>query len=302
MFATRKDTLQSPRLSRDLVTNVIPNPNDRERAFRKTRASTTKRVGTALLLCIGLLLAGTLTASAATASVKGVVYCKGGHSVVGVWVESTGGGSTWAEWTPFAGRPYAAYYSATLDTALPTQIRLHVGCGGSYSTWWSNNRTPYWSISMSRTLNTICAEAAEVGTRCSWPAKGETRSTNPGAAGYCTWGAAEKWKTATSSYPNLSGNASKWGSSATNADWTVTPIPMARSIVVFPASSSNSFGHVAWVTGLDLKSDGVYINIIEMNYGPWTDKNAGKTVNFGKYTKRTVKHTNMTYILAPAAH
>jgi hypothetical protein len=43
-------------------------------------------------------------------------------------------------------------WSRTFTPAsLPTNIRLHVGCGGSPSSWWSDNRTP----SSDRTIGSI---------------------------------------------------------------------------------------------------------------------------------------------------
>src|SRR6266581_7317426 len=93
---------------------------------------------------LGLVIAAPLPASAATGTiiVDGWVSCQS-HWVVGVWVESGGGGSGWADWWPVdAGHKNIAWYQAKIqNTGLPTNIRLHVGCGGSSADWWSDNRT-----------------------------------------------------------------------------------------------------------------------------------------------------------------
>jgi len=85
--------------------------------------------------------------------------------VVGVWVESGGGGSGWADWWPVdAGHKNIAWYQAKIqNTGLPTNIRLHVGCGGSSADWWSDNRTGSTSraggaLTGSAQLNAVCNE------------------------------------------------------------------------------------------------------------------------------------------------
>jgi hypothetical protein len=105
-------------------------------------------------------------------TVQGTVGCAG-HNVEGVWIDSSGGGSKFASWTPTTGHPVTATYAATLSTLLATTIRLHVGCGGSTGGWWSDNRTPGTSIGGSATLNATCNEGTTKppsgdNTRCSW--------------------------------------------------------------------------------------------------------------------------------------
>lgn len=122
------------------------------------------------LILIGLIFAlvsiAPIPASAATGTiiVSGTVSCQW-HPVVGVYVESGGGGSGWADWTAVDARHtnIATYQAKIQNTTLPTNIRLHVGCGGSPSAWWSDNRTGSTSqaggqLIGSTVLNAVCNE------------------------------------------------------------------------------------------------------------------------------------------------
>jgi hypothetical protein len=82
-------------------------------------------------------------ASSATAAgllVSGTVRCAHGQPVDGVWVNSSGGGSSYARLRPTS--QSSASYTAWLATSTPTAISLHVGCGGSATNWASENWTP----------------------------------------------------------------------------------------------------------------------------------------------------------------
>lgn len=256
--------------------------------------------GIVLALLSGLMpLPGPAAAAASSITVQGTVRCQNGKAVTGVWVESSTGGSRWATWKAMGSAANATYKATVSVTSTPTTIRLHVGCGGTAQSWWSTNLTPTIKITRSVVLNTFCREAAGKAQRCVWPTKGSTRSTNPGYAGYCTWGAAEKFRQYTGYYPAVSGDAAKWA--ASNGGFTVTSVPMAKSIVIFPATSTNSFGHVAWVDSVAVGTGGkVTLNITEMNYGPNFNPSTGKTDNFNKYTTRTLEHTSsLRYLVAP---
>jgi surface antigen len=123
---------------------------------------------------------------------------------------------------------------------------------------------------------------------------GNTMATNPGLAGQCTWGAAQKWFEASGSYPALAGDALRWGDSAVAAGWTVSDDPQERSIVVFPpgVAGASSIGHVAWVDSVSQRADGRYIHVTEMNnayYG-----------GAGIFDDRDIKNVpGMSYILMP---
>jgi hypothetical protein len=105
-------------------------------------------------------------------TVRGTVACRF-HDVVGVWVESSGGGSGWASWSHTTNGWTAAYSIQIKNTTLPTSLRLHVGCGGSPMSWWSDNRTPGTSVAGSGTYDASCSEgstrpATGDNTRCRW--------------------------------------------------------------------------------------------------------------------------------------
>ncbi|PCK22663.1 MULTISPECIES: CHAP domain-containing protein [Rhodococcus] len=124
---------------------------------------------------------------------------------------------------------------------------------------------------------------------------GQTRGTNTGAAGNCTWGAYNKWFTASGSrhYPALNGNAKDWANSARATGWTVVADAQPRSIVVFQPGvqgADRTYGHVAWVESITRRADGLYITITEMN----------GAAGYNKWSTRTVKDVaNMAYILLP---
>lgn len=241
-----------------------------------------KSVGKALVpLSVGLVsLAGvqsaaTPTASAAGAGVSGVVVCASGQQVVGVWVDSPAGGSGFANFSRQPGAPHVAQYSRTVTAG--GSVSLHVGCGGTPSSWRGDNWTPRIAIGGGRTVNTVCNDAAGTGVRCQLPPTGSTRSTNWFSAGYCTYGAAEKIKAAVGAYPNWSGNAYQWRDNAARAGWLVRPEAMPRSVFVMQPNdgTSSSLGHVGWVDWVEYRSDGAYIHTTEMNargLGVWSNE------------------------------
>lgn len=125
---------------------------------------------------------------------------------------------------------------------------------------------------------------------------GQTRATNTGVAGNCTFGTYAKFKEYTGVYPALSGNAMSWYSSARATGWTTTFDAQVNSIVVFQpgVKGAGSVGHVAWVDQTQARADGLYIHVIEMN--GWVGDGGG----LGKYNVRWVKNVaGMSYILAP---
>jgi surface antigen len=130
--------------------------------------------------------------------------------------------------------------------------------------------------------------AAEVRTT------GRAQTVNPGSAGQCTWGAAQKWYEASGSYPSLAGNALSWRDSAAAVGWTVVDDPQARSIVVFQpgVAGAGPIGHVAWVDSVTQRPDGPAIHVTEMNnayYG-----------GVGIFNDRDIMNVpGMSYILLP---
>lgn len=71
--------------------------------------------------------------AATSVSFRGTVECQNGNSVVGIWVESSGGGSRFTDTlTRYPGNGSVAYYTVKLSSSATTpKISLHVGCGGT---------------------------------------------------------------------------------------------------------------------------------------------------------------------------
>jgi surface antigen len=211
----------------------------------------------------GLVAFSQVAASAASSvTISGVVHCNTG-AVVGVWVQSSGGGSKFASWKRLASSASDSTYSANVSTNLPSNIQLHVGCGGSTSAWGSSNNSPYRPVNGSSTINAFCTGQGS----CSFATKGATTSRNLGYHLQCTEGALNNWHAYTGYWPSWSGNAAQWSTTAAQNGYTVTTVPMAKSIVVFPGTASNPAGHVAWVNSLTQNSAGAMtLNVNEENY------------------------------------
>jgi hypothetical protein len=96
--------------------------------------------GGVLGLACATVLSLAPAAQAAAPTISGNVTCANGKAVVGVWIQSTGGGSKFASWRKTSAT--TASYSAQVSTHLPTGISLHVGCGGSAAKWGSDNFSP----------------------------------------------------------------------------------------------------------------------------------------------------------------
>ena len=251
------------------------------------------RVKAALLapLVIGGLLAAFPGCGASAAvpevHVQGAVHCHGG-AVEGIWVSDSAGGSGWAT-------RYAYSTSDTSDnrygkTVPEGLISFSVGCGGSTSSWATTNNSPPVNLaslkiptlaqhmvppdfSPAYTVNMFCGSASN-DKECHFPDTGKTNGqVNPaGSENYCqcTYAALGWWHTYEGIYPYWSGNARTWGGSGAGTPayygWDTTSVPMADSIVVFPAYGSGalSVGHVGWVTGLipgpNHTVAGIYVN------------------------------------------
>lgn len=226
-------------------------------------------------------------------NVSGTVRCLTGAPVVGVWVQSSGGGSKFASRWGLPGAASVSGYNATVNSG---SVELHVGCGGTPAKWDSDQWTPKVAVSASRNINAGCngAKGSFRRVTCALPARPSVAatSTNGFTPKNCTWYAAEKWRSATGKYPSWSGNAKEWNEHATAQKWTVTTVPAPRSVVVFEPGiqgAHKTLGHVAWVNSVSYKSDGWYVNVTEMNF-----------TGSGAISTRTVKNVaGMNYIWAP---
>lgn len=95
-----------------------------------------------------------------------------------------------------------------------------------------------------------------------------TRTWNAGVPGNCTWYAMYRWHSfwGRHLYPAISGNATDWANSARSLNYQVFSFPATQAVVVFPGTPTTRYGHVAWVDGMQPRSDGTWIHIWEMNY------------------------------------
>lgn len=127
-----------------------------------------------LIGLVATLAAGAVAvpnASAATTrTLSGTVACQNGKVAVGLWVESSAGGSKWSDTlTRRAGSAWIADYTATITTSTAsTNVQLHVGCGGDSVTWWSNNQTVSRTVTGNSSVSALCKEAPGTGQRCRW--------------------------------------------------------------------------------------------------------------------------------------
>src|SRR5436309_2526630 len=106
-----------------------------------------------------------------TITVRGAVSCAS-HALMGVWVQSSGGGSRFASWNASPGDSWDGVYWTTITASDPTTtISLHVGCGGSSGNWGSDNWTPGQTITGDTDLMATCNEgnmSPHTATRCSY--------------------------------------------------------------------------------------------------------------------------------------
>jgi len=138
------------------------------------------------------------TSSTATITLNGSVHCTRGY-VEGVWLEVGTGNSNWTTMGNEANTVKTTTWRRTFTASLPTNIRLHVGCDGSRTSWWSDNRTP----SSSRTIGSISGSRSGLDAYCNdgsptlWP-DGKPPSTGDNVR--CSWG---------TKYPSGLGNSAR---------------------------------------------------------------------------------------------
>lgn len=260
----------------------------------------------AVVLAIAFTVALAQPATAATTySIRGTVVCPSGLPVVGVWMQSSGGGSGFASWTRYPGRSHVARYSRTFSTNLSSGIYLNVGCGGSTSAWSTSNRTPSKTVSSGRILfmNARCNTSTRT---CAFPPLENNTpaapSTNPfydstrsdprrDGTGWCTYRAAAFWQTMTGRYPNWRGDAGYWDNNAAATGWRVEGVPFPDSIAVWQPGTASSFGHVGYVADVRVSSGRLEMKIYDRNWdGRGGDRN-GAWVPF--------TDSSMRFIVAP---
>jgi len=75
-------------------------------------------------------------------TVSGFIECQS-QGVEGVWIQAANGDSGWAPWVSSAANPGYATYQYTLDSG--GQYAVHVGCGGTPSSWAVATYSDYFS-------------------------------------------------------------------------------------------------------------------------------------------------------------
>lgn len=254
-------------------------------AGNQSAMSTTGRPGRSArmrLLAVSAVIAvviSTFAAASASAAVnyqiRGSVVCSDGQPVVGVWMESSGGGSGWAGWTRYPGRPHVARYARTFTTSLSTTIYLNVGCGGSPSRWASSSRTPSRTASSGAILfmNARCDPSAK---KCGFPPLENNTpvapSSNVFGSVWCTWRAAEFWRTMTGRYPNWRnaagryGDAGYWDDNASATGWRTEGVPSPDSLVVWQPGAAGALGHVGYASDTRVSNGILQMKIYDRNW------------------------------------
>ncbi len=101
--------------------------------------------------------------------------------------------------------------------------------------------------------------------------RGNFQTRNPYSSPECTWGAAKEIRNyyggPSGLFPTNWGNARLWFTNAPAAGWSTSWYPQSRSVVVFQAGIDGAVanGHVAWVDGIEFRSDGIYLHTTETN-------------------------------------
>lgn len=144
------------------------------------------RLGLIATSIVCFLASVTTVRASSTINLTGVVTCASGRPPVGIWVNSAQGGSKWATRYGVQGATSKNVYRVTLTVpALPTGIRLDIGCGGNPADWASNNRSAAVSVSSSRLLSAKCADPSTgVSQSCSWTSSTEVA---PGGRTAARW-------------------------------------------------------------------------------------------------------------------
>ena len=243
-------------------------------------------------LCVG---ASPAEAAAAKVEILGSVECPSGKAVQGVWVESSGGGSRWADWTAYPKTPTIARFYATFSANLPTKLTLRVGCGGwgptdqaSSVTVKNPGQRVLWNIGCNG--NGTCSDYPMEDNKPAAPA------TNWFDKSECTARAADFWKQMTGRYPNWrgadgrTGDAHQWDERAEATGWKRRSWPRPDSLVVWQGNMTRSgLGHVGYVKDVRVHSGKLQILVHDRNWN-----------NDGKDRTAWVDFTSgMGFILAP---
>lgn len=99
--------------------------------------------GVAGVAAVASLAVAAAPEAMASTGVGGSVSCVTGRAVEGIWVVANSGGSNWARMNVAGGTSSAVSWSYTLPNG--GSYSLHVGCGGSPSSWASTSTSGNYS-------------------------------------------------------------------------------------------------------------------------------------------------------------
>lgn len=232
----------------------------------------------------GMVATAGPAAAASAVAIRGTVACPSGMPVVGVWVESSGGGSGFAGWTAYPGASTIARFARSFSAALPTTVYLNVGCGREPSNWGSSSRTPSATIASAATLhyNVECSSVGSCAVFRNDNNDPPSPSSNPTAdSSQCTYRASDFFKVMTNRQRNWRGDAHAWDTAAASVGWTVRSWPRPDSLVVWQPNMGGAhatLGHVGYVADTRVSSGKLQMKIYDRNWGP-ADRD-GVWVNF----------------------
>ncbi len=274
--------------------------------------------GLAALIAMGLLILPVSASAATNMLVRGTVACSGGQPAVGVWIESSAGGSEWANdqsWqysSVSPNRSYRYFEETVTSPASRTSISLHVGCGGTSLKWGKDLWSAKYPVGSSgRVINVACdySKASRATGACTQAPIGRNAGSNPyvGTAKYCTGGAVYQWYVATGYWPYVhrkrdgsgSGDAKWMDDNAVSNGFRVSSVPHLRAMVVF--NNRSAWGHVGWVTKIYRIGSTVYFDYVDRNgAGPVDREGRGPDYGIDRTRIRQVWDSSQRFIVAPA--
>lgn len=222
-----------------------------------------------LAIVLGATIAlgmGTAAGAASTVTVSGVASCDNGQAIVGIWMNSSGGGAGWVTDRPsMPGRANIAVFHKTFTANLPTRVSFDVGCGGTPAKWTSSNKSPVVTVSSATFTSNLWCNGNGVCRTAKAPANTGSSTVNP-AAGvcWCTYRAAEFWKKMTGRYPAWGGDAGYWDDRAPTLGWEVSSEPRPRSLFV-DQPANGGVGHVGYVSDVRIVNGTLQIQISDRN-------------------------------------
>jgi hypothetical protein len=232
---------------------------------------------TAAMVVVGT--PGRSEAATGTVYVRGSVTCPVGQPFAGAWVNSSAGGSAFADKRVHPGTGgRMARVSRRLDgVRLPTTVSLNVGCG-TRGTQWRYVLTGLGKVRATGTgtvfINVVCDTS-----RCTTVPRGPAGpSVNPMRdSTQCTHRAAAFWRQMTGSFPSWGGDAGWWDTNS--AGWAKRNWAQPDALMVWqPGPTSSRYGHVGYVADTRVVAGRTEVEIYDRNWGPSDRQGAWITV------------------------